>query len=62
VRTRRTGSGLSLRLTDFDFLEAKCTHVAVITSGKGENTIYGGCMSFKRTIEGRWRSFLRTLN
>jgi hypothetical protein len=31
-------------LTDFDFLEAKCTHVAVVTSGKGDNarTIYGG--------------------
>lgn len=31
-------------LTDFDFLEAKLTHVAVITSGKGESekTIYGG--------------------
>jgi hypothetical protein len=31
-------------LTDFDFLEAKLTHVAVITSGRGEDakTIYGG--------------------
>jgi hypothetical protein len=35
---------LHATLTDFDFLEAKLTHVAVITSGKGENerTIYGG--------------------
>ena len=31
-------------LTDFEFLEAKCTHVAVVTSGRGENarTVYGG--------------------
>ncbi|MEK6409089.1 MAG: AAA family ATPase [Acidobacteriota bacterium] len=35
---------LHATLTDFDFLEAKCTHVSVITPGKGEDakTIYGG--------------------
>jgi hypothetical protein len=31
-------------LMDFEFLEAKCTHVAVVASGRGENarTVYGG--------------------
>ena len=31
-------------LTDFEFLEAKCTHISVITIGKGEEArrIYGG--------------------
>jgi hypothetical protein len=31
-------------LTDFEFLEAKCTHVAVTTEGSGENArnVYGG--------------------
>ena len=44
-------------LTDFDFLEAKLTHVAVITSGKDENakTIYGGVYElqedYRRAIE-----------
>lgn len=44
-------------LTDFDFLEAKLTHVAVITSGKGENakTIYGGVYElqedYRRALE-----------
>jgi len=44
-------------LTDFDFLEAKCTHVAVITSGKGDNakTIYGGVYElqedYRRALE-----------
>jgi hypothetical protein len=44
-------------LTDFDFLEAKCTHVAVVTSGKGESarTIYGGVYElqedYRRALE-----------
>jgi NACHT domain- and WD repeat-containing protein len=44
-------------LTDFDFLEAKCTHVAVITSGKGDDakTIYGGVYElqedYRRALE-----------
>jgi NACHT domain- and WD repeat-containing protein len=44
-------------LTDFDFLEAKLTHVAVITSGKGEaaKTIYGGVYElqedYRRALE-----------
>jgi Domain of unknown function (DUF4062)/NACHT domain len=44
-------------LTDFDFLEAKCTHVAVVTSGKGDNerTIYGGVYElqedYRRALE-----------
>lgn len=31
-------------LTDFEFLEAKCTHVAVTTEGSGatERKVYGG--------------------
>jgi hypothetical protein len=31
-------------LTDFDFLEAKCTHVAVTTEGTGDRArkVYGG--------------------
>jgi hypothetical protein len=31
-------------LTDFDFLEAKCTHVAVTTEGSGSTArkVYGG--------------------
>lgn len=35
---------LHATLTDFDFLEAKCTHVAVTTTGKGETarSTYGG--------------------
>ncbi|MEK6324285.1 MAG: DUF4062 domain-containing protein [Acidobacteriota bacterium] len=48
---------LHATLTDFDFLEAKCTHVAVITSGKGDNakTIYGGVYElqedYRRALE-----------
>jgi hypothetical protein len=48
---------LHATLTDFDFLEAKCTHVAVITSGKGEGakTVYGGVYElqedYRRALE-----------
>jgi len=48
---------LHATLTDFDFLEAKCTHVAVITSGRGDNvkTIYGGVYElqedYRRALE-----------
>lgn len=48
---------LHATLTDFDFLEAKCTHVAVITSGKGDSakTIYGGVYElqedYRRALE-----------
>jgi hypothetical protein len=48
---------LHATLTDFDFLEAKLTHVAVITSGKGESvkTIYGGVYElqedYRRALE-----------
>ena len=48
---------LLVTLTDFDFLEAKLTHVAVITSGKGEDakTIYGGVYElqedYRRALE-----------
>lgn len=48
---------LHATLTDFDFLEAKLTHVAVITSGKDENakTIYGGVYElqedYRRALE-----------
>lgn len=48
---------LHATLTDFDFLEAKCTHVAVLTSGKGESvkTIYGGVYElqedYRRALE-----------
>jgi NACHT domain- and WD repeat-containing protein len=44
-------------LTDFDFLEAKCTHVAVVTSGQGKTarTIYGGVYElqedYRRALE-----------
>lgn len=44
-------------LTDFDFLEAKCTHVAVVTSGKGDTArkIYGGVYElqedYRRALE-----------
>ena len=44
-------------LTNFDFLEAKCTHVAVVTSGKGDGkrTIYGGVYElqedYRRALE-----------
>jgi len=44
-------------LTDFDFLEAKLTQVAVITSDEGENakTMYGGVYElqedYRRAIE-----------
>jgi len=44
-------------LTDFDFLEAKCTHVAVVTYGKGADarTIYGGVYElqedYRRALE-----------
>jgi NACHT domain- and WD repeat-containing protein len=50
---------LHATLTDFEFLEAKLTHVAVITSGKGENakTIYGGVYElqedYRRAVE-KW--------
>jgi len=48
---------LHATLTDFDFMEAKLTHVAVITSGKDENakTIYGGVYElqedYRRALE-----------
>jgi hypothetical protein len=48
---------LHATLTDFDFLEAKCTYVAVITSGKGDSakTIYGGVYElqedYRRALE-----------
>ena len=48
---------LHATLTDFDFLEAKCTHVAVITSGKGDDakTVYGGVYElqedYRRALE-----------
>jgi hypothetical protein len=48
---------LHATLTDFDFLEAKLTHVAVITSGKGDDTktIYGGVYElqedYRRALE-----------
>lgn len=48
---------LHATLTDFDFLEAKVTHVAVITSGKGDSakTIYGGVYElqedYRRALE-----------
>jgi hypothetical protein len=48
---------LHATLTDFDFLEAKLTHVAVSTSGKGESekTIYGGVYElqedYRRALE-----------
>lgn len=47
-------------LTDFVFLEAKCTHVAVITSGKGESAkrIYGG-VYYRKTTTARSRSSRR---
>ena len=44
-------------LTDFAFLEAKCTHVAVARSGEGENarTVYGGVYElledYRRALE-----------
>lgn len=44
-------------LTDFDFLEAKCTHVAVTTTGTGESarTVYGGVYElqedYRRALE-----------
>jgi hypothetical protein len=48
---------LHATLTDFDFLEAKLTYVAVITSGKGDDTktIYGGVYElqedYRRALE-----------
>jgi len=48
---------LHATLTDFDFLEAKLTHVAVTTSGRGESakTIYGGVYElqedYRRALE-----------
>ena len=48
---------LHATLTDFDFLEAKCTHVAVVTSRKGDDakTIYGGVYElqedYRRALE-----------
>ena len=44
-------------LTDFDFLEAKCTHVAVIAQGKGDDArkIHGGVYElqedYRRALE-----------
>ena len=44
-------------LTDFEFLEAKCTYVAVIKSGKGDDakTLYGGVYElqedYRRALE-----------
>jgi hypothetical protein len=44
-------------LTDFDFLEAKCTHVAVVTTGTGDKarTVYGGVYElqedYRRALE-----------
>jgi hypothetical protein len=44
-------------LTDFDFLEAKCTHIAVTTTGQGESArkIYGGVYElqedYRRALE-----------
>src|ERR1041384_8298540 len=48
---------LHATLTDFDFLEAKCTHVGVITSGRGADakTLYGGVYElqedYRRALE-----------
>jgi hypothetical protein len=48
---------LHATLTDFEFLEAKLTHVAVVTSGKGDDTktIYGGVYElqedYRRALE-----------
>ncbi|HSB08827.1 MAG TPA: DUF4062 domain-containing protein [Blastocatellia bacterium] len=48
---------LHATLTDFDFLEAKLTHVAVITSGRGDNAkpLYGGVYElqedYRRALE-----------
>jgi hypothetical protein len=48
---------LHATLTDFEFLEAKCTHVAVVTSGTGDKarTIYGGVYElqedYRRALE-----------
>ncbi len=48
---------LHATLTDFDFLEAKCAHVAVVISGKGDDvkTIYGGVYElqedYRRALE-----------
>lgn len=44
-------------LTDFDFLEAKCTHVGVVTQGRGADarTVYGGVYElqedYRRALE-----------
>ena len=44
-------------LTDFAFLEAKCTHVAVARAGEGENAraVYGGVYElledYRRALE-----------
>ena len=48
---------LHATLTDFDFLEAKCTHVAVVTSGRGKTlrTTYAGVYElqedYRRALE-----------
>jgi hypothetical protein len=48
---------LCATLTDFDFLEAKCTHVAVMTLGKGDSakTVHGGVYElqedYRRALE-----------
>jgi hypothetical protein len=48
---------LHATLTDFDFLEAKCTHVGVVTSGKGAETrtVYAGVYElqedYRRALE-----------
>jgi len=52
-----TWDELHATLTDFDFLEAKCTHVAVVTSGKGDSVraMYGGVYElqedYRRALE-----------
>lgn len=40
-------------LTDFEFLEAKCTHVAVATSGKGQDArkIHGGVYALQEDYQ-----------
>jgi hypothetical protein len=44
-------------LTDFEFLEAKCTHVAVVTEGSGDSArkVYGGVYElqedYRRALE-----------
>jgi hypothetical protein len=48
---------LHATLTDFDFLEAKCTHIAVTTTGQGDSArkIYGGVYElqedYRRALE-----------